>query len=107
MLHFTNVRALLLLGLIPLLVWRYLRRVKEGDGSLLFGSTIAFEGVHKPWTVRFRHVLFAVKMVALGLAVLALAQPQEGTGEREMLTECSYNHDDMSACGCMGCRERV
>ena len=87
MLHFTNVRALLLLGLIPLLVWRYLRRVKEGDGSLLFGSTIAFEGVHQPWTVRFRHVLFAVKMVALALAVLALARPQKGTEEEEILTE--------------------
>ncbi len=87
MLHFASPFFLLLLGIIPLLVWRYLRRMREGEGSLRFSSTIAFEGARPPWTVRFRHVLFGLKLLTLGLAIVALARPQKGTEEEEILTE--------------------
>lgn len=85
--HFANPRFLIFLALIPLLVWRHFRRVREGEGSLRFTSTLALEGVRPPWTVRVRHVIFALNIVALFLAITALARPQQGIEEEEILTE--------------------
>jgi Ca-activated chloride channel family protein len=87
MLHFASPWFFLLLALIPLLVWRYVRRARTGEGSLRFASTVALEGVHPAWTVRFRHVLFGINMLALALCITALARPQMGTEEEEILTE--------------------
>lgn len=87
MLRFANPWILLLLLIIPLIVWRYLRRMHKGEGSLRFASTLALEGFRTPWTVRARHFLFAAKLAALGLAIVALARPQKGISEEEILTE--------------------
>jgi Ca-activated chloride channel homolog len=85
--HFANPNLLILLLTIPLLVWRYLRRTRRGEGSLLFASTMALEGVRPSWTVYVRHVLFGISMLALVLAVAAMARPQKGTQSEEVLTE--------------------
>ncbi len=87
MLHFANPRLLFLLALIPVLVWRYLRRVRNGEGSLQFSSIFAFRGTGRPWTLHMRHVIFGAEILALALAVMALARPQQGTQEEEFLTE--------------------
>ncbi len=87
MIHFASPWFLLMLGLIPLLIWRHLRRTREGEGSLRFGSTLALEGMKTPWTVRMRHVLFGGKMLALTLTIIAVARPQKGTEEEELLSE--------------------
>jgi Ca-activated chloride channel homolog len=85
--HFANPWFFVLLLLVPLLVWRYHRRTRLGEGSLRFPSTIALEGARAPWTVRMRHVIFALQMIALALAVAAFARPQQGIEEEEILTE--------------------
>jgi Ca-activated chloride channel family protein len=87
MLHFANRWAFLALAFIPLMIWRYVRRSRSGDGSLLFASTLALEGVRPPWTVHIRHLLFGAKMAVLVLSICALARPQKGTEEEEVLTE--------------------
>ncbi len=87
MMHFANPWFFGLVALIPLLVWRYLARRRAGEGSLRFGSTLALEGVRPSWTVRMRHVLFAINMAALALVITAMARPQKGTEEEEYLTE--------------------
>jgi Ca-activated chloride channel family protein len=87
MLHFANPWFLLLLGLIPILIWRYIRRLRSGTGSLQFPSAGPFESIRPPWTVRFRHVLFAIQALALALCITAMARPQQGTEEEEVLTE--------------------
>jgi Ca-activated chloride channel family protein len=87
MLHFANPKLFLLLLIIPLLIWRYVRRIKRGQGSLRFASTLALEGIQTSWTVRFSHFLFGIGLLALALAVTALARPQKGTQEEEVLTE--------------------
>ena len=76
-----------LLLLIPLLVWRHARRVRRGDGSLQFASTVSLEGVRPSWTVRARHVLFGMGMLALALAIAAMARPRKGIQAEELLTE--------------------
>jgi len=87
MLHFANPKLLLLLALVPLLIWRYVRRTRAGEGSLRFASTIALEGVRPPWSVRVRHGIFGAKTLALALAIIAMARPQKGLEEEEILTE--------------------
>ncbi len=87
MLRFASPWMLLLLAVVPLLVWLYLRRQRIGTGSLRFASTLALEGVRQPWTVRVRHLLFAANVIVLVLAIIALARPQRGMAEEEIMTE--------------------
>jgi Ca-activated chloride channel homolog len=87
MLHFANPKLLLLLLVIPLLIWRYLWRMRQGQGSLRFASTLALEGMPASWTVHVRHLLFGISMLALALTITALARPQKGTQAEEVLTE--------------------
>jgi len=87
MLHLANPWFLLLAALIPLLLWRYISLRKLGKGSLRFSSTMAMEGMRPPWTVRARHVLFGAKLAGLALIVVAMARPQRGIEEEEILTE--------------------
>jgi Ca-activated chloride channel homolog len=85
--HFRDPGFFFLLPVIPLLVWRYVRFVRQGQGSLQFASTLALEGIRSSWTIHFRHVLFGISMFALALGILALARPQKGTQAEEVLTE--------------------
>jgi Ca-activated chloride channel family protein len=87
MLHLANPWFLLLAVLIPLLLWRYFAFRRLGRGSLRFSSTMAMEGMRPPWTVRMRHVLFGAKLAGLALLVVAMARPQRGIEEEEVLTE--------------------
>jgi Ca-activated chloride channel family protein len=82
-----NPWYLLLLALIPLLIWRYVRCIRRGQGSLRFASTLVLEGIRPSWTVYARYVLFGISMFSLGLAIIALARPQKGTESEEILTE--------------------
>ncbi len=77
----------MILLIIPLLVWRYIRLMRQGHGSLRFASTIALEGVRPSWTVHARHVLFGMGVLALAFSIVALARPQKGTQSEEVLTE--------------------
>jgi len=87
MMHFANPNLLYLLLIIPLLIWRYIWRLRQGQGSLRFASTLALEGIRSSWTGYFRHLLFGISMLALILAVVALARPQRGTQAEEILTD--------------------
>jgi Ca-activated chloride channel family protein len=87
MLNLANPKFLWLLAIIPLLVWRYLRRMRRGEGSLRFASTVALEGLRPSWTIYVRHVLFGISVLALALAILAMARPRKGTQAEEVLTE--------------------
>jgi len=85
--HYANPKFLLLLLLIPLLVWRYVRHTRRGQGSLRFASTLALEGIRTSWTVYGTHALFATGMIALMLSIFAMARPQKGTQAEEVLAE--------------------
>ena len=78
---------LLLLVLIPLLIWRYLRLMRQGQGSLRFASTLVLEGIRPSWTLYARHILFGITMFSLTLSIIALSRPREGTESEEILTK--------------------
>jgi len=84
---FACPRFFWLLIIIPLLVWRYLRRVRDGQGSLKFASTLTMEGIRPSWTVYVRHALFGISILALAFAIAAMARPRKGTQSEEILTE--------------------
>ena len=85
--HFADSWFFLLLVLIPVLIRRHVLRVRRGEGSLRFASTVSLEGVPVPWTVRFHHALPGISLLALALCITALARPQRGIEEEEILTE--------------------
>ena len=87
MLHFSDPGFLLLLLAIPLLAWRYVRNLRQGQGSLRYSTTSALDGIRSSWTVRFRHFLFGISLLALALGILAMARPRKGTQAEEILTE--------------------
>jgi Ca-activated chloride channel family protein len=105
MLNLANPAFLWLLAIIPLLVWRYLRRVRRGEGSLRFASTVALEGVRSSWTIYVRHALFAVSMLALALSILAMARPRKGTQAEEVMTEGVDIVIALDASGSMGAED--
>jgi Ca-activated chloride channel family protein len=87
MFHWASPKLFLLLLVVPPLVWRYRQNLRYGEGSLRFASTLALEGLRRSWTVRVRHFLFILNMVALTLLITAMARPQKGTQSEEVLTE--------------------
>ena len=75
-LHFESPYFLLLLLLLPpLAVWRSRRRPA---GALTLASLRLVSDLRPTWRVRYRWLLPALRTLALGLLVVALARPQTG-----------------------------
>lgn len=68
--------------LIPLLVFRYIRTFNKQTPDITFSSLKMFEGLKPGLKERLRHLPFALRMLAFGLLIVALARPQTfSTGE--------------------------
>jgi Ca-activated chloride channel family protein len=86
-LHFADPWFLLLLLVVPLLWARdywVRRRFRRG---LVFPQTSLAQQLGRSWTVRFRPWLVFLKLVGIGLLVVAFARPQLGSAEEDILTE--------------------
>ncbi|MGC9331145.1 MAG: vWA domain-containing protein [Bacteroidales bacterium] len=66
----------LLIGLIPLIVW-YVLKHNHYDPELKTSGLQAFVGYKHSWRIRFRHILFVFRILAVGLMLIALARPQK------------------------------
>lgn len=65
----------LFLLFIPLIGW-YIWRERHGSPSLRLSSTKAFSNVGRGWKVYFRHLMFVVKLAAVGCLIIILCRPQ-------------------------------
>jgi len=84
---FANPGFLYLLILLPLLgVW-YWYKLKNNDPGLQLSSTSGFYAVRKSWRQYLIHVLFAFRIIALGLLIVALARPQSTSRSRDVSIE--------------------
>ncbi len=84
---FSTPVILVLILILPVLLWMYRRHSKARRGGLSF-SDISFVNRLKPASVlKYRHVPIALRTMAIGLAILALARPQTGTEGAEVMTE--------------------
>ncbi|HHL72244.1 MAG TPA: VWA domain-containing protein [Bacteroidetes bacterium] len=87
MTRFANPEFLLLLLIIPVLVYWYLRRRVHSEGALRYSSLSIIKGIKKPRSQALRHSLFVLRLLALALVIIGLARPQSGQKEEEITTE--------------------
>ena len=78
---------LLLLLLIPALVAWYVLKGNRRYPSLRFSMTHVLEQQAPTWKVRMRHLLFALRMLALAFIILALARPQSSISRQDVSVE--------------------
>ncbi len=64
-----------LLLFVPFLIFWYLRKVNQGQGSLIISTAKTFKGV-KSWKNTFRHVPFILRILVVVSLSFALARPQ-------------------------------
>jgi len=65
-----------LLLLIPVMIWWQLRSKKKDNPAMRLTTLSALANVKPSWRVRFRPVLFALRIVAVVALIVALARPQ-------------------------------
>jgi Ca-activated chloride channel family protein len=85
--RFANPLFLLLLPIIPLLVWDYFRRAKTREASIVFSDISIPKNIRPGFRVKYRHVPIILRMLAIFIFILALARPQAGQKEEEIITE--------------------
>ncbi len=76
---FANPVFLWGLLLIPATIVWYVFRHKKQEASVRFSDMSGFERLPKSWKVYGRHLLFALRMAALALLIVALARPQSSS----------------------------
>ncbi len=77
--EFANPRLLWLLVTVPVLLVWYILRHKRQEAALGFSDMYGFAQLPKTWKAYLRHLLFALKMAALALLIVALARPQSSS----------------------------
>lgn len=65
----------LFLIFIPLIVW-YIIKHRNANPALLVPSTAPFDKLPTSWKVYLRHVMFGVKLLAIGCLIIILCRPQ-------------------------------
>jgi len=84
---FAQPWTLFLLGVIPLLVFWYLRRSGAATTDLRFSTLRAFTHVKPTLRERTRHIPFILKTAAIALVIVALARPQSTSQGENVTTE--------------------
>ncbi len=77
--EFANPKLLWLLLLVPLLVLWYILRHKKQEAAVSFSDLKGMAKLPKTWKAYLRHLLFALKMAAMALLIVALARPQSSS----------------------------
>ena len=77
--EFANPKLLWLLLLVPALIVWYILRHKKHEASVNFSDLKGMVKLPKTWKAYLRHILFALKMAALALLIVALARPQSSS----------------------------
>jgi len=85
--RFANPLFLILLGIIPLLIWDYFRRNNTSQASVLFSDISVAKDIRPGFKVRYRHTPMILKTIAVLIFILAMARPQAGQREQEIITE--------------------
>ncbi len=81
---FAHPWLLLLLLLIPLLIVWYVFRYRKQHAALQFSNIGLFEDVEKSFRQKIYPLLYALRLVALGAIIVALARPQSMLSRQQM-----------------------
>jgi len=82
-----NPWALLLLLVWVPMGWVYLRRERTGRTALRFSDLSLARLPRASARVKLRHLVFILRLAAVGLLVVALARPRKGQTQEEVSTE--------------------
>ena len=81
--EFANPKLLWLLLMVPAAIVWYVLRHKKQEASVRFSDLSGFVKLPKTWKAYLRHLLFALKVAALALLIVALARPQSSSTNRK------------------------
>lgn len=81
--EFANPNLLWFLLIVPLAIVWYVLRHKKQDAAVRFSDLNGFAKLPKTWKAYLRHLLFALKVVALALLIVALARPQSSSTNKK------------------------
>lgn len=87
MYRFEDPRLLILLLMIPVLVYRYVRLRHRGSATIRYSDVESLRRSDIRRTGRFRHVVFALRVAALVGFIVAFARPQTGVTSETVRTE--------------------
>ncbi len=85
--QFAEKRWFWLLLVIPVMLLWYLWRLKRQEGEFNFSSFSLFQGIKNSSRATLRHSLVVLRMLALGLIIVALARPQSRSSWKDTKTE--------------------
>ena len=80
-----SIMFLTLLVLLPLIWWRWFDRRRQA--AVRFSSVELLKRDRPTWAVRARHIIPVLRTLAVGLLIVAMARPQKGDEETEIITE--------------------
>lgn len=73
--------------LLPLMIFWYILRLKKSEGEFNYSSFALFEKIKSSGKAKFRHSLFALRLMAFALIIAALARPQSRSSWKDSKTE--------------------
>lgn len=86
--HFAYPFLLWLLALVPLLaLGRWWRQRRWRPPTLPLSTVAPLQGARPSWRVRLRPALFALRLAAVALVVVAAARPQQGRASEDIEAE--------------------
>jgi Ca-activated chloride channel family protein len=85
--EFANPGFLYLLILLPLLGGWYWYKLKSNNPGLQLSSTTGFAKTKRSWRQYLIHMLFAFRILAITLVIVALARPQSTSRSRDVTIE--------------------
>lgn len=86
-LHFADPGYLWLLLIIPAVVAWYWYKLRHTSVALQLSTTAVFRNTTPGWKHYARHAVFAIRMIAIALLILALARPQTNLNRQDISVE--------------------
>ena len=85
--RFVDPYYLLLLLLLPAVVWWHVRRGERTLGAVRYSAVDRLVRADRRRTGRWRHLPFGLRLLALGLLLVAFARPQTGVTAENVATD--------------------
>lgn len=88
MIPFADPEFLSLLLILPILIFWYLKKNKNREGTLRYSNIGLVKSVgNASRKKKYRHIVFALRLLVIGLLIICFARPQLGRTEQEIITE--------------------
>jgi Ca-activated chloride channel homolog len=87
MFRFANPEFLILLVVVPVMIYWYIKRNHVSTSTLRYSNLGIIKTVKKSPLKSFRHILFVLRIAVIILLIVSFARPQAGQNEEEIITE--------------------